>query len=82
MSAKNIDQIRFFPQQSAAALPTKYAAGLWDAPLTVWRALRDGRLEYLMVAKSVFSHPSCGEMFFRKTAATQISRTGVMLARA
>jgi hypothetical protein len=40
------------PEQSAAALPTKkYAAKYGVHPSTVWRAVRDGRLEYVVIRK-------------------------------
>jgi hypothetical protein len=53
MPAKSkIDQAPSLPQQSGPALPMKkYAAKYGVHPSTVWRALRDGRLEYVMVGK-------------------------------
>jgi hypothetical protein len=40
------------PQQSAAPLPAKkFAAAYGLHPSTVWRAVRDGRLEFVMVGK-------------------------------
>jgi hypothetical protein len=53
MPAKSkIDQAPSLPQQSDSALPIKkYAAKYGVHPSTVWRALRDGRLEYVMVGK-------------------------------
>jgi hypothetical protein len=53
MPAKSkLDQAPSRTQQSAPALPIKkYAAKYGVHPSTVWRALRDGRLEYIMVGK-------------------------------
>ena len=47
-----LDQPPSIPQQSAVPLPTKkFAAAYGLHPSTVWRAVRDGRLEYIMVGK-------------------------------
>jgi hypothetical protein len=47
-----IGQTPSVPQQSAAPLPTKkFAAAYGVHPSTVWRAVRDGRLEYVIVGK-------------------------------
>jgi hypothetical protein len=47
-----IDQTPTVPQQSAAPLPMrKFAAAYGLHPCTVWRAVRAGRLEYVMVGK-------------------------------
>jgi hypothetical protein len=47
-----IDQTPAVPQQSGVPLPTKkFAAAYGLHPCTVWRAVRDGRLEYVMVGK-------------------------------
>jgi hypothetical protein len=46
------DKKSAFAQQSGPALPIKkYAAKYGVHPSTVWRALRDGRLEYVIVNK-------------------------------
>jgi hypothetical protein len=53
-----IDQTSTVPQQSAAPLSTKkFAAAYGLHPCTVWRAVRDGRLEYVMVGKRKFVLP-------------------------
>jgi hypothetical protein len=53
-----IDQTSAVPQQLAAPLPTKkFAAAYGLHPSTVWRAVRDGRLEYVMVGKRKFVLP-------------------------
>jgi hypothetical protein len=47
-----LDQTPSVPQQSAAPLPTKqFAAAYGVHPCTVWRAVRDGRLEYVVIGK-------------------------------
>jgi hypothetical protein len=47
-----LDHTASVPQQSAAPLPTKkFAAAYGLHPSTVWRAVRDGRLEYVIVGK-------------------------------
>ena len=47
-----LDQTPAVPQQSAVPLPTKkFAAAYGLHPSTVWRAVRDGRLAYVMVGK-------------------------------
>ena len=53
MPAKSkIDQAFSFSRQSAAPLPTKkFAAAYGLHPSTVWRAVRDGRLDYVVIGK-------------------------------
>jgi hypothetical protein len=47
-----LEQTPSVPQQSAAPLPAKkFAAAYGLHPCTVWRAVRDGRLEFVMVGK-------------------------------
>jgi hypothetical protein len=47
-----INQAPFPPQQLAEALPTKRFAHKYGVhPSTVWRALRDGRLQYIVINK-------------------------------
>jgi hypothetical protein len=47
-----LDQTLAVPQQSAVPLSTKkFAAAYGLHPSTVWRAIRDGRLAYVMVGK-------------------------------
>jgi hypothetical protein len=47
-----VDQPPALPQQTAVPLPTKkFAAAYGLHPSTVWRAVRDGRVEYVMVGK-------------------------------
>jgi hypothetical protein len=48
----------FAPQQSVAALPIKKFANKYGVhPSTVWRALRDGRLQYILIGKRKFILP-------------------------
>jgi hypothetical protein len=57
-SKSKLNQTLSNPQQSAAPLPTKkFAAAYGLHPSTVWRAVRDGRLEYVMVGKRKFVLP-------------------------
>jgi hypothetical protein len=47
-----IHQKPFLPQDLAAALPTKRFADRYGVhPSTVWRAVRDGRLQYVVVGR-------------------------------
>ena len=47
-----IDQAASFRRQTAVPLPMKkFAAAYGLHPSTVWRALRDGRLDYVVIGK-------------------------------
>ena len=53
-----IHQTPFAPEQSAVPLPTKRFADKYGVhPSTVWRALRDGRLQYIVIGKRKFILP-------------------------
>jgi hypothetical protein len=52
VAKSKLNQTPSVPQQSAVPLPTKkFAAAYGLHPCTVWRAVRDGRLEFVKVGK-------------------------------
>ena len=52
MAKSKLNHTPSVPEQSAVPLPTKkFAAAYGLHPCTVWRAVRDGRLEFVKVGK-------------------------------